>query len=396
MRTSKKILGVVLALMMLLNVVALVGYAMPASTVCELSLVADKEYYAAGDEITLTVYAQTSASSESVEMMGQYIWNYDSSAIAPIASTNAPADHGFAAAASQASAYDVSLSEAWIDETVTGMGEAADAGDKLFGLMIGESADAYVESQAAPVELFSFKMKVADTAADGEYTINWNASSFSNYVAFITDSTAGGIYGDEVQDFFPGSTDTTMWSFVPATIKVGAAATPVVAYSKAQVKMTLKDGALDTAAEDPIQLRVTSVITDSDFDTFFANTTEHGTDPAATANALTSVGIVAYKGAAADFDEATAKALVTDGTAATNYAAAETDYISKASDDADAYFGAIIKGSRADAFASDVTFLGFAKYLDADGAAQVIFYEAAVSKTINDTTISNYIAHVNG
>jgi len=71
MRTSKKILGVVMALMMLLNVVALVGYAMPASTVCELSLVADKEYYAAGDEITLTAYAQTSASSESVEMMAQ-------------------------------------------------------------------------------------------------------------------------------------------------------------------------------------------------------------------------------------------------------------------------------------------------------------------------------------
>jgi hypothetical protein len=392
MRTSKKILGVVMALMMLLNVVALVGYAMPASTVCELSLVADKEYYAAGDEITLTAYAQTSASSESVEMMGQYIWNYDSSAIEPIATTNAPADHGFAPADSQASAYDVSLSEAWVDDTITGMGEAADAGDKLFGLMIGEIGDAYVASQAAPVELFSFKMKVADTAADGEYTINWNASSFSNYVAFITDSTAGGIYGDVVTDFFPSSTDTTMWSFVPATIKVGAAG-PVVSFSKAQVKMALNEGKTALAeVADPIQLRVTSTITDADWDTYFGNTVDKGT---ATTSAISSVGIVAYKGAAADFDEATAKALVTNGTAAANYTAAETTYIQKESDDADAFFGAIIKGSRADAFASDVTFLGFVKYYDADGNTQVAFYEAAVTKTITDTTVSDYITAMN-
>jgi len=149
---------------------------------------------------------------------------------------------------------------------------------------------------------------------------------------------------------------------------------PEVNYVKTQLKKN--SGGYD------VQMRITSVITDSDFDTYFPNTTTHGTDPAPTANALTSVGIVAFHGAEANFDEAAAKALVIDGTAATGYEAAETDYISKASDTADGYFGAILRGSRAAFENLPVTFMGFAKYLDADGNAQVIFYEAAVEKTI--------------
>lgn len=392
MRTSKKILSVVMALMMLLSVLALSVYAFPSDTVAELTLEADKTSYAAGDEITLTVYCQTNDEVGGVEMMGQYIMNYDSTGIASLADeSTADAQAitlcGFTPDATQASVYNEANSKIWNSNVCEGLGDSADAGDKLFGLSIVQVGDAYVNAQSAPVALFTFKMKVADTAPDGDYVIAFNASSLDSYNLFVQDDSGAGLYGTSGTDF--GFAAANMWSLGSVTIHVGASG-PAVAFQKAQVKMALKEGALDTTVADPIQLRVTSVITAADFDAYFANTTTHGTDAAPTASAITSVGIVAYKGAAADFNEATAKALVTDGTEATNYAAAETDYISNAS--GDYTFGAIIKGSRADAFAADVTFLGFVKYLDASGNAQVIFYDTATTKTITDATVNAYIA----
>jgi len=372
MRTSKKILSVVLALMMLLSVVALGAYAIPADTICEMSLTTDKDTYAAGEEVTVTFWAQTAAEVPSVEMMGQYIIGYDAAGLEPYSTSADLTAHGFSAASAHASAFDNSMSQAVDNDTLLGMGTTISNGTAIIGYFISESDDTYVASNDAPVELFSIKLKVKADAADGDYTIAFNEDSFSDYNAYITDSAIGGLYGDVPSDM--GLTScSNMWAFKSVTIHVGAAG-PVVTYEKTQLK--LNAGGYD------VQMRITSKITDSDFDTYFPNTTIHGTDPAPTANALTSVGIVAFDGAQADFDEAAAKALVIDGTATDGYKTAETDYISKASDTADGYFGAILRGSRAAFENKPVTFLGFAKYLDADGNAQVIFYETAVEKTV--------------
>ena len=266
-------------------------------------------------------------------------------------------------------------------------------GDKVVGYFIAEQSDTFdADSQSGPVELFSVKMKVRADAPDGDYEIAFNEDSFADYNCYVVDETAFGLYGLSGPDF--GFAATNMFAFgAPVVIHVGAAG-PAVTYSKTQVKMNLNSAKTALEGDDPIRLRVTSTISASDFATYFANTSEHDTVYAAgTTDAITSVGIVAYKGTAASFDEATAKALVTDGTAATNYAAAETDYISNVGG---VYsFGAIIKGSRADAFASDVTFLGFVRYFDSTGVEQVIFYDTAVTKTVTDQTVADYIAAVN-
>lgn len=167
---------------------------------------------------------------------------------------------------------------------------------------------------------------------------------------------------------------------------------PAVTYEKTQLKLAVNNHELDTTAQYPVQMRVTSKITDADFDTYFSNTTTHGTDPAPSTDAIIGVGLVAFDGDEASFDEATAASVVNGGTAA-GYKAAETDYISKASDDADAYFGAILRGQR-DAFEnSPITFLGYVRYLDDAGAEQVIFYEATVTKTITTAMIDTYCAN---
>lgn len=164
-----------------------------------------------------------------------------------------------------------------------------------------------------------------------------------------------------------------------------APAGPVVAKAKSQVKMTATG---KTTVADEFSFRVISKISDSDWDTYFKNTGVEG----AKTDYITAVGMVAYKGAAA-FDAETAKKVVA-GSAAEDYTAATTDYISKVSDTADAEFGAIIKANHS-TLKNDVTYMGFVQYVDASGNAQTIFYEtagtAALSTNYNNI-VSKYLA----
>lgn len=143
-------------------------------------------------------------------------------------------------------------------------------------------------------------------------------------------------------------------------------ATPVLTKTSAQVKMTPNSA---TTVEDAFQFRVVSKISDADWNTYFANTGVAD----ATTNAITSVGFVAYKGTEG-FSLDTAKA-VAAGTAADGYSVATTDYI-QYTDGADAQFGCRLEITSAET-RSDVTYVAFAQYVDASGAAQVVFYDAA-------------------
>lgn len=164
-----------------------------------------------------------------------------------------------------------------------------------------------------------------------------------------------------------------------------APAGPVVAKAKSQVKMTATSA---TTVADEFSFRVISKISDSDWDTYFKNTGVAG----ATTDCITAVGMVAYKGAAA-FDAETAKRVVA-GESVADYTAATTDYISKVSDTADAEFGAIIKADHS-TLKNDVTYMGFVQYVDASGNAQTIFYETAGTAALStnyDNIVSKYLA----
>lgn len=157
---------------------------------------------------------------------------------------------------------------------------------------------------------------------------------------------------------------------------------PVVAKSKAEVKMTPNS---PTTVEDAFQFRVTSKITDADWDTYFANTAAGGN------NAITKLGFVAYKGTDG-FDMETAKSVAKGGTAA-GYDVATTTYVQKESDTSDAYFGAIIKITSAET-RSDATYIAYVEYTDAEGATQYAFYDAAQTALLDtnyDTIVGNYL-----
>ena len=158
---------------------------------------------------------------------------------------------------------------------------------------------------------------------------------------------------------------------------------PVVAKSRAQVKMTATS---DTTVADAFTFRVISTITDADWDAYFANTAAGGT------NAIQRLGFVAYRGTDG-FDMETAQA-VAQGTATEGYEVAWTNYIQKTSDTADAYFGARLEITSAET-RSDVTYVGVVEYLNADGRTAYAFYDAAEQAPLHtkyDAIAADYLS----
>lgn len=382
MKTFKKVLGVVLAIAMLTGVFSMMASALAPDTAIDLYLSTDKTTYSAGDIVTITISEQTVAEVGEMQVGGTYCIGYPSAVIGPLSTSDAPGEHNFTALVN---GYDESISGVTFSDYILGdAGCSLDAGaewDSVFAFGIADDYSS-IGMCTDKTDIATFQMKIKDNAPDGTYTIGWNKDCYVNYYGYSNDKAMGGVYGYD-DDYGYGT--TANYGFNSCTFTIGAAG-PVVAKYKAQLKMT-PDSA--TTVADDFQFRVQSVITDADWDAYFAQTATADESK----NAITEMGIVAYKGAGT-FDEATAKALVTDGTAADDYATAGTTYVQKASDSADAYFGAIIKAKHT-TMVNDVTYMGYVKYVDAAGAAQVIFYETAQTAALAsnyDNYVSQYLA----
>lgn len=229
---------------------------------------------------------------------------------------------------------------------------------------------------ASEKPVFSFYLQKLDTAADGNYEVGIIDGCKVPTVVYDTSNA--------VDTMASADGAKAAISVQNATITLGSAA-PAVAKSKAQVKMTPNSA---TTVEDAFSFRVTSVITDADWDAYFANSA----DSAATTNAIKSVGFVAYKGTTG-FNLDTAKA-VAQGTPAAGYDVATTDYIQKVNDTSDAFFGCRLDITSA-ATRSDVTYVAFVQYLDATGNTAYAFYDAEQQALLNtnyDTIVTNYLA----
>lgn len=382
MKTFRKVLGVVLAIAMLTGVFSMMASALAPDSAVDLYLSTDKSVYAAGDEIIITVSEQVDPVVGEMRIGGTYAIGYPSAVVEPYSTSAELTDHGFSAI--QAGS-DTTISGVNFTDYILGdAGCSLDAGapwDAVIGYIVADDGLTSIGSLNEKTDLFTIKMKIKADAPDGTYTLGFNENCYENYYGYSNDMNMGGVYGYD--DYGYGT--ACNYGYNTCTFTVGAAG-PKVDYYKAQLKMT-PDSA--TTVKDDFQFRVQSVITDADWDAYFAQTATADE----TKNAITEMGIVAYKGAGT-FDEATAKALVTDGTAAADYATAGTTYVQKASDSADAYFGAIIKAKHT-TMVNDVTYMGYVKYVDAAGDAQVIFYETAKTAALAsnyDNYVSQYLA----
>lgn len=249
-------------------------------------------------------------------------------------------------------------------------------------LLLSGGSTGTQKALAGEVKLVTFYLKEKATAADGNYEIGFNAEqAFRLTGTYCTsDKCDSIIVGPDSASITPA-----MVSYQNATITIGEeAAAPVLTKANSQVKMTPNSA---TTVEDAFQFRVISKISDADWNTYFANTGKAD----ATTNAITKVGFVAYKGTAG-FNLDTAKGVVA-GTPAAGYDVATTDYIQHVNG-SDAQFGCRIDITSAET-RSDVTYVAFAQYLDADGAAQVVFYDAsyeALLATNYTGIVADYLA----
>ena len=361
MKTSKKILGVVLALVMLVNVFAIFSFAAAPDSAIDLTITADKASYSAGDVVTFTVHEKVESAVGEMRIGGRYAIGYNKAGIEPLS------DDGMDITKHNVTCFvdgsDLPNSTVSFTEDNTSMGDAIDEGHGWDSVVVyGVNDDGLTGFDAtAGVDLFSFQMKIPETAPDGDYVVGFNVGSYINYNAYSNDQAMGCVAGYD-DDYGYGT--TANYGFTNVTIHVGsAAAAPVLSTAGRQVKMDVVDGKVVKGIE---QLRVVSSISKEDWNNYFANTTNE----AESTNKLVEVGIVATQGA---FDMTAAQDAAKLGKGVHgDYTVATTTYIQNTG--SDYRFGARIE-YKTDVF--DTTYVAFAKYLNAEGAVAYVFYDAS-------------------
>ena len=393
LKTGKKVISIVLAVVLALSVMSVAAFAAfdPSTQTLGLILVPDKDLtkLAPGDEVTFTMYCDVADFST---LFGVYkIPVFFDPAV--YTAENAYTLHNDFANFYKPSSTTTIVTAAATVSKIAGYASNVDTTRHTAFVNFLGAADTSLGVTAAggynmtPAEEggtrtgaeLSFKMTVkadADLVNGNTDVVIPDALSYASGMYFKTTN------GTKTTNLTNAQVNTEASN---AMANNPAAAGPAVSKAKSQVKMTPVSA---TAVADEFSFRVISTITDADWDAYFANTGVAD----ASASYITAVGLVAYKGSAA-FDADTAKAVVA-GTPANDYAAATTDYICKAGDDADATFGAVIKLAHS-TLANDITYMGFVQYVDASGNAQTIFYETAGTAALSsnyDAIVSSYLA----
>ena len=377
MKKSRKILSVVLAVIMLATCFSMMASAytyVPSLTSGDIKFIteADKTTVEPGDVVTFSLKIDT-ARLPLAGFNAVVVFNGDQ--LSPVGST-------------------VTEWRTWQGDCAASFANPNASGNMNFP--VAQLANYFTEEEKA---YFTKACMMAGTALSSTY--RWNPESRETYATFQMTVSENVQPGEEIwigthdATYLRGAAainvdtqrqPTSAYDLTESMVKLTVASAeegPVVAKSRSQVKMTATS---DTTVADAFTFRVISTITDADWDAYFANTAAGGDT-----SAIQRLGFVAYKGTAG-FDMETAQA-VAQGTATEGYDVAWTDYVQKADDSSDAYFGARLEITSAET-RSDVTYVGVVEYLDAEGQTAYAFYDAAEKALLNsdyDNIVANYL-----
>ena len=375
LKTSKKVLSVVLALALVLSTLTVCSFAAFDSSTQKLGfvLVPDKDITKVqnGDKVTFTLYLDVADFSQNVSV-AKLMFLYDSSAYSvdnsytclndfakfykdgtasSLASTSANWKKLIAGTTQDISAFDKAYvwsgaADSNKDWDEDGTGNTAKQGFSL----------TQEKGTRTPAEL-QFTFTVLDNTKTLDVMVCNNFATKSTLQYFKTTDGATQTNLDQ------GEVNTELAS---AMVNNPGVANPAVAKYKTQVKFT---GDKTTAPDDLFQFRLTSVITAADFAAMNSN-----------GNKIKSVGFIAANTGAADADAA--KAAVEKGTALPSaWKAASTDYVSQADASSDAYFGAIVKNISHASQATDIDCIAYVCYNDGT-ADHYVWYSAAVTAKV--------------
>lgn len=381
MKTSKKILGVLLSLAMLVNVFAVFSFAAAPDSAIDLTITPDKESYSAGEVVTFTVSEKVIAAVGDMRIGGNYAIGYNASVIDMLNPTSQDlADYSFNAIQS---GYDSTISTVLLPADNIAAGDTIDEGhdwNTVTVLSVADDNGVTTFDATAGVDLFTFQMKLSDTVADGDYVVGFNVGSYKNYNAYSNDAKNSCVAGYD-DDYGYGT--TANYGFVNATIHVGApASASILNPFKSQIRF---DKNADGTYAGTFDVRQLAVVSKADFENTFGATVE------AQKAAIAEVGFVfARTSAVATFDVEAAKALIENGTAAAGYTKKTVDYITTNAGvvGADNYgFSCIVEDIPTADNADGMYALAYIKGVD----GTFHYYPAAEPTSFNDL----YTAHYN-
>lgn len=375
LKTSKKVLSVVLALVLVLSTLTVCSFAAFDSSTQKLGfvLVPDKDITKVqnGDKVTFTLYLDVADFSQNVSV-AKLLFLYDSSAYSvdnsytclndfakfykdgtasSLASTSAHWKKLIAGTTQDISAFDKAYVWSGAADTNKDWDEDGTGNTAKQGFSLTQE-----KGTRTPAEL-QFTFTVLDNTKTLDVMVCNNFATRSTLQYFKTTDGATQTNLDQ------GEVNTELAS---AMVNNPGVANPAVAKYKTQVKFT---GDKTTAPDDLFQFRLTSVITAADFAAMNSN-----------GNTIKSVGFIAANTGAADADAA--KTAVEKGTALPSaWKAASTDYVSQASASSDAYFGAIIKNISHASQATDIDCIAYVCYNDGT-ANHYVWYSAAVTAKV--------------
>ena len=174
---------------------------------------------------------------------GQYEIGYNSAVMAPIAPTsNKVADHYVT---DYTGDLNLGNSVVVLAEACIGNGsfitddDAANYGwDETICIATTYTNGTELDATSAPLKILSFKMKIADDAADGTYTVGFNQGGYEGYFAYSTDVAMQGVYG--YYDDYGYGTDAN-YDCGKVTFTVSSGPSVEIAHKGTQSKWKLGD-----------------------------------------------------------------------------------------------------------------------------------------------------------
>lgn len=226
----KKSISIVVALLLLINVFAVSAFAaVPDGNAISLTLTSDKETYAAGDTVNVTLSVETTSQVTGLSA-GEIEIGYNSAIFAPatdisgapaldaygctlgdIIKSNLDAGGSFVRAGSAAFYADDVSAYGW------------DAG-LYFCVAENYQGISYVDCSAGAKTFVTFPIKIADGVADGTYTIGVNKYAFEDGGETYVVAENGAIYGGEGTSY-GASADDAAYACGTLTITVGEGGT---------------------------------------------------------------------------------------------------------------------------------------------------------------------------
>lgn len=379
MKMTKKVLGVLLALAMLVNVFAIFSSALAPDSAVDLYIRTDKTEYKPGETVYITLSEKVDPVVGPMRIGGGYIIGYDSKAI----EINKPAGKDFPAqnvglVAHQAG-YDDSISVFnWTDDLLYVNGDTMDEGhgwDSLVGLLLCDDLSTSFEAYEV-TDLYTFEMTIQPDAPAGEYTIGFNQGSYENYTGYSNDAAMGGVYG-MYDDYGYGTSANYGFENAYCKFKVvtDEPAGSVVTEKGPQIRYTkTADGSFANAYD----VRTRATIAAADVEATFGTK-----DAAALETAITSVGFV-YAPAGTAFDTAAAQAAAKAGTSEGGYTVAPVNYIQQEADGS-LMFTCLVTGIN-----TNQTGTGLQTYAYICVNGEYYFYDAATTVSYNELFTNNW------